>query len=199
MSEPPSKFVLRRAKQLLDEQMPGRIVSPAITEAMLRRVVTEMPPGDFVEVGVYQGGTAVPMAALAREMGRGCWFFDTFKGIPYRRSDMDSHVVGDFAADYLTVAERIWRENPAAHVVQGVFPASAPDGDNLRGIGFVHLDVDQYWSYKDAIAWLRPRMAHGGLMFFDDVGCLRGATVAVEEEFRDRLIRPDEGKPFVRF
>ena len=148
------------------------------------------PPGAFVEVGVYRGGTAWHLAQLAEQQKRTIFLYDTFTGIPYRTEGLDSHHVGDFGD---TSYERVCADIPYATVVKGVFPQSARA---MQYIAFVHLDVDQYQSYKDAIKHLRPLMAPGGVIWFDDVGCLPGATQAVEEEFGTWLT--DRKKPYVR-
>jgi hypothetical protein len=136
------------------------------------------PPGCFMEVGVYKGGSAVYLDEAARAQSRELYLFDTFSGIPYRTHERDSHQVGDFAdgPGFRAIREMF----PDAYVVQGIFPESA-QALIMPPVAFVHLDVDQYKSYRDAICFLRPRMVEGGVMWFDDYDCLPSATLAVDE------------------
>jgi O-methyltransferase len=135
---------------------------------------SQAPEGCFVEVGVYQGGTAKVLYRVCEQQGRKLYLYDTFKGIPYK-DPIDPHVVGDFS---YTDPEYISKMLPKALVREGIFPASAVE---MPPIAFVHLDVDQYRSYKESIEYLKPRMVPGGIMWFDDYGCVPGATAAVDE------------------
>lgn len=132
------------------------------------------PPGAFVEVGVYHGGTAWHISQAAEEQGRSCFLYDTFAGIPHKAS-VDSHQIGDFND---TSAQLIRDCIPYATVIEGVFPGSAIE---MGPIAFVHLDCDQYESYHDALEYFEPRMVPGGLIWCDDVPCLAGAELALSE------------------
>ena len=153
--------------------MPHSLVSPEVIAAMCKRALAT-PPGCFLEVGVYHGGSAWHLARAAESQGRQIYLYDTFTGIPYRR-EIDSHQVGDFGdASFEFVQEVI----PYATIVAGIFPAFAlPMGP----IAFAHLDCDQHQSYEDALNYLEPRMVPGGVVWCDDVDCLSGATAAVRE------------------
>jgi O-methyltransferase len=157
--------------------------------AAIRRVAQRCPPGCFVEVGVYKGGTAQHLLKVAKEQDRQLFAYDTFTGIPYR-DEIDSHRVGDFGdTDYETVKAAL----DGATVIKGVFPESAVD---MPPVAFVHLDCDQYQSIRDACEFLEPRMVPEGVIWFDDYKCLDGATKAVEERYAGRL-QFVRGKAFV--
>jgi hypothetical protein len=182
------------------------LVSDSNINAMIDLVRRTGPAiGSFVEVGVYKGGTAQHIARLAAEMKRQAWFFDTFEGIPYADpSKGDRHVVGDFGSgvDFFYISQALQRIHHHSFTIKGLFPHSAHGLVPLIGpIAFVHLDVDQYRSYIEAIDFLSPLMAKGGLMFFDDVGILGGADRAVQEKFPHPRVICDVGdlKPHVRF
>lgn len=153
------------------------------------------PPGDFLEVGVYKGGSAERLYAVAQEQARRLWLFDTFTGIPERTEGVDTHKIGDFAD---TSVEDVRRLLPAALIVVGDAAETLPATDT-GPLAFVHLDCDQYATYRACIVELSPRMVHGGVMWFDDYGCLPGATKAVDEMFGDRVLVDDCDKRYVRF
>ena len=148
--------------------------------------------GCFVEVGVYQGGTAYHLAQIAQAQGRQIYLYDTFTGIPHK-DEIDAHPVGDFAD---TSVEQVRAAIPYAQVIEGVFPDSmVPMGP----VAFVHLDADQYRSYMDSLRVLVPLMMPGGAMVYDDYGCLAGATTAVNEFFGPDRVTHRTGKAMVRF
>jgi hypothetical protein len=150
------------------------LIHPLALEEMLY-YARKTPDGAFVEVGVYQGGSAIEIDKIAREQGRECFLYDTFTGIPYQ-GEYDSCKVGDFAdTSYEIVRDKI----PHAHVVKGVFPCSAV---SMPPVAFLHLDCDQYQSFKDALTYMVPKMVKGGLIWLDDVG-LEGARMAAKEVF----------------
>ena len=169
---------------MIQSQVPPGVIAAMIFAASLA------PDGCFVEVGVFQGGTAQHLNELAQKQGRKLYLYDTFEGIPYR-DEVDSHQVGDFSQ---TSYEQVRDLFPQAAVVNGVFPASAVE---MEPIAFAHLDCDQYQSYKESIAYLLPRMTKGGIMWFDDSPCLAGANKAVTEIFGDR-VNIYAGKHYIR-
>lgn len=164
--------------------------------AELIEMAGETPPGAFVEVGVYRGGSAEKLVEKAREQGRALWLFDTFAGIPCKDWD-DRHRIGDFAdCSFDAVQARI----PDALIVVGDCRVTLAEA-NTGPVAFAHIDCDQYASIKACIAELTPRMVRGGVMWFDDYGpgFLEGADRAVEEAFGDRLEHHPCCKHFVRF
>ena len=172
---------------------PESVVGIDVIEEMCALAATT-PSGAFVEVGVYNGGTAWYLAKLAEEQQREIFLYDTFEGIPhYSPEHGDAHRIGDFADTFQSAVER---DIPYAVVVPGVFPESAV---SMPPVAFVHLDVDQYQSYRDSIILLRTRMVPRGIMWFDD-DCLPGAHLAIIEQFSpDKLIRANCGKLYVKF
>jgi O-methyltransferase len=146
----------------------------------LVKIAESTPDGCFVEVGVYQGGTASYLTELAEKQNREIYLYDTFTGIPFRE-EYEKHKVGDFSD---TSFESVRDALPYAKVIQGIFPESAV---SMSSIAFAHIDVDQYKSYVDCINYLSPKMVIGGIMWFDDYE-LQGAKNAIDELFGDKII-----------
>jgi hypothetical protein len=152
------------------------------------------PPGDLVEVGVYQGGSAVRLAEVAREQKRRLFLFDTFSGIPHALSGIDTHRVGDFSD---TSMEAVQALIPDAVLMAGVFPDTLlPE---VGPIAVAHIDCDQYESVRACCLHLAPRMVSRGVMIFDDYDVLPGARMAVDDAFGDRVKISREGKARVVF
>lgn len=157
----------------------------------MAELASACPPGAFVEVGVYQGGSAAVLADVAEQQGRSLYLYDTFTGIPmYEPANGDSHRVGDFSD---TSLEAVRALVPKAVILPGLFPDTLVD---MGPIAFAHIDADQYRSVKDSIASLWPQIVPGGAMLFDDYKCLDGATRAVDEAFGYDLPVTKNGKAY---
>jgi O-methyltransferase len=152
------------------------------------------PPGDLVEVGVYQGGSASCLAEVAREQGRRLFLFDTFAGMPHADYSIDHHKEGEFADVSL---ESIRAAIPDAIFRVGVFPETLTD--DVGPIALAHVDCDQYKSIRDCCIHLAPRMVPGGIMIFDDPDALPGARKALEDSFPGRYTWSPAGKARVIF
>jgi len=163
------------------------IGEPAVEN--LCEIAGNAPPGCFVEFGVYRGGSAIKLAEVARKQGRVLYLYDTFQGIPFA-DDVDSHKTGDFGD---TDVDAVRLAIPDAIIVQGVFPETLIP---MPPIAFVHVDADQYRSVKAACELFPPLMVKGGVMLFDDYGCLDGATQAVHEHF-ENVQKTPHGKAVV--
>lgn len=159
--------------------------------ASLLAIAGKCPEGCFVEVGVYQGGSAWHLYQLAQEQGRSLFLYDTFDGIPYQ-GDIDVHKVGDFGD---TSFEAVCQLMPRANVLRGIFPASMV---RMPPVAFAHIDCDQYQAVADCIRVLTPLMAPGGAMVLDDAFCLAGATKALEDSGRAYTLT-ERGKALLRF
>jgi predicted O-methyltransferase YrrM len=172
---------------------PTSLIGPETLRAMCVKA-GQCPPGAFVEVGVYQGGSAWHLARVARSQGRPLFLYDTFSGIPFQHEQLDRHEVGDFGD---TDMESVHAAIPDATIVQGIFPDSAIE---MGPIAFVHLDCDQYKSYKDSLEYLVPRMVPSGVIWCDDVDCLPGAGEAMYGFAQQHGIQVfKDQKPYLQF
>ncbi len=160
-------------------------------------------PGDFVECGVWRGGSVMTMALelLRREKAdRVLWLYDTFAGLP-RPDPVDVDVLGNRAIDgwdahTLPDGQTLWayadeadvRRNmnstgyPAAQMrfvagmVEDTIPQTAPER-----IAILRVDTDWYASYRHILDHLYDRVVPGGVIIFDDYGHFGGARKAVDE------------------
>ena len=142
------------------------LLTPRTLNSLLNLLMRARPiDGVVVELGVYQGGALSRMAKLAPT--KMCYGFDTFAGQPaesWREGDV--HKPGEFADTSFDAVRAAMPQNVV--LVPGLFPASA---NGFPGpICFAHVDFDLEQSTVDAIDWLRPRMASGGIVVFDDWG-----------------------------
>jgi O-methyltransferase len=189
----------------------------ALWQAVLQ-VVRDGVPGDFVECGVWRGGSSMLAAhtfAQAGDTERRLWLYDTFDGMP-APSDGDVDYAGRPAADVLVGADALYAETVTAragleevqaalrlidypqeriHFVQGLvedtIPAQAPEQ-----IAILRLDTDWEASTRHELEHLWPRVARGGVLIIDDYGHWAGARAAVDAYFEHRddaplLVRVD--------
>jgi O-methyltransferase len=151
-------------------------------------------PGDFIETGVWKGGTAILFAKLIHEHsapGRKLHLFDTFSGMPSTH-DYDAYYKGGEFAD--TSVEAVRAKLPHTDFVSfhpGLVPDTFKGCENLR-FAFAHIDLDIYQSILSACEFIYPRLVTGGVIIFDDYAwsTCPGARRAVDEFFACRTMRP---------
>jgi hypothetical protein len=158
------------------------------------------PEGCFVEVGVYWGGTAHHLSALAKTQGRPVYLYDTFEGMPYKDAEDANHgvPVGELKTGMARVRGFLGKYPT---IVKGIFPCEpmppAP-------IAFAHVDVDAYRSTLETCIALEGLMAKGGIMWFDDTaggpfGGLDGARQAIRELRYECSVDPITNRWFTVF
>jgi O-methyltransferase len=168
-------------------------------------VVRHRIPGDFVECGVWRGGSAM-LAALtflrAKETHRRIWLFDTFRGMTEPGAP-DIDVLGMPAAGEWKRQQRKgfneWCFASKEEVIRNLSTTGYPpdkvvavEGDVLQtlptarvdAISILRLDTDWYESTKQELDLLYPRVMPRGVVIIDDYGYWQGARKAVDEYFK---------------
>lgn len=167
--------------------------------------------GDFVECGVWRGGSMMVAAGalLARgDTGRHLHLFDTYEGLPKPDTDKDVDIWGNRAIDGW-LPNRVddeashWAEAsieevtanllstgyPADHLhfVKGLVERTIPQHAPGK-IALLRLDTDWYESTKHELEHLYERLSLHGVLIIDDYGHFKGARQAVDEYFESRRI-----------
>lgn len=144
-------------------------------------------PGDVVEFGVYQGGSAVELCRLFPT--RTVHLFDSCEGLPHNRGPLDGDRPGAFAATREAVIDALdgytnWQLHP------GWFAETLRVTGGIDLICFAHVDCDYAQSYADCVPWILARLATGGIVQFDDYGgaCCKGATKYLDNLLGHELI-----------
>jgi len=179
----------------------------------VRHVVDNRIPGDFVECGVWRGGSVMAMAAELSSLGiqeRRIWLYDTFSGMTAPTSVDIEAGTGVSAAAMLesTVVadgDNVWcvagLEDVTANVRSTGYPMenfTFVEGDVAQTlqqvcpekISLLRLDTDWYESTRVELEVLYPRLSVGGVCIFDDYGHWQGARKAVDEYFEKLGHRP---------
>ena len=143
--------------------------------------------GDIAEVGVYRGGTA---SIISENTNSSIHLFDTFEGMPYHSPEMgEKWGLNSFNDTNFDSVKRLFTNKPNVKCYKGIFPIDTSHNiENLK-FKFVHLDVDNYTSYKESLNFFYNRMVLGGIIVFDDYNCdcCPGANVAIDEFFNGKF------------
>ena len=121
--------------------------------------------GDFAEVGVYRGSSAMIASLVAED--KTVHLFDTFEGLPDKVHDVDCHAAGEFSASLENVRE-YFKDRDNVMFYKGVFPQDTSHNIELNKFCFVHLDVDLYIPTFECLAFFYDRLVSGGKIISDD-------------------------------
>ena len=190
-------------------------------------IVKNNIPGDFVECGVWRGGSSMAMAHMLIELGsfdRSLYLFDTFSGMT-EPNDNDVEIRSGVKADFLLKKtpkvddNNVWCIAGDEAVHRNMLGTGYPQnrlrlvkGDILQtlessapeSISLLRLDTDWYESTKHELEILYPRLVSGGICIIDDYGHWAGSKKAVDEYFKnnnlDVLMLPidDSGRIFIK-
>lgn len=164
--------------------------------------------GDFVECGVWRGGSTMIAMMTLRQLKaspRRFYLFDTFAGMS-EPCEHDADLAGT-PAKRLLEAEANRRESAPVWAYAGLDEVRSNLGrtgydlsqvvfvegdvcETLRrtvpgAIALLRLDTDFYESTRAELEVLYPRLLRHGVLIVDDFGHWRGARRAVEEYFSD--------------
>lgn len=161
---------------------------------LLQRVERDRVEGDFVELGVARGGTAVLIAVVARgsRCTRQVWMYDAFEELQepcafYR--DVYQLMFSEFGFDPGSV-----------NLIKGFF-GNVVNTRTPRPISFMHIDVSGYVPVKECLCPLFPVVVSHGWVVFDNYGVDKGCRKAVDEflaehNLSDRLHRFGRSQAF---
>jgi O-methyltransferase len=159
--------------------------------------------GDFVECGVWRGGStmaAIDTLIKAGDTKRDIYLYDTFEGMS-EPTELDKVFTGTGADELMSSSQKedptsVWcysaleevqanvgtlkYPKQLVHYVKGKVEDSIPQ--TLPGkIALLRLDTDWYESTKHELEHLYPLLVPGGVIIIDDYGHWEGARKAVDE------------------
>jgi O-methyltransferase len=189
------RFLERRIARLVE---PYTLVSRERIRnlyVLSRRIEFERVPGDVVECGVCNGGTAAILAYFATHsvLGRTVWLLDSFQGMPEttERDGEDARLhVGKVVGDPARVREvlgLVGADMSRVRIVAGWFQETFPTL-RIPAIALLNIDADWYESVKLCLSHLYDLVVPGGFISIDDYGHWPGCQRAVDEFFRARRI-----------
>jgi O-methyltransferase len=169
-------------------------------------VINAKIDGDFVECGVWKGGSAMVIALALIEMGqtnRAIYLYDTFEGMPCPTTE-DYMVLNSTAQSKLEweknnkIDHNDWCFSPKSEVKRNLLSTGFPEEKLIfvKGkvettipltmpskISLLRLDTDWYESTKHELIHLYPILEKNGVLILDDYGYWAGVKKAADEYF----------------
>ena len=169
--------------------------------------------GDFVECGLWKGGSCMMMAYMLVKMGvtsRKIYLYDTFEGMSAPTELDRVSGSGSDADELLKKADKndpasVWCYSTIDEVKANVgltgFPASnfvfvkgkvedtIPNTTPTK-IALLRLDTDWYESTLHELKYLYQLLVKNGILIIDDFGFWEGAKKAVLQYFAENKIYP---------
>ncbi len=170
----------------------------ALVESVKYIVKNEIP-GDFVECGVWRGGSL--MAIIKTLINIKTWDriiigFDTFENGMTQASKFDVSVYGTNGKDVVQDWEKE-NEYPSLEDVSNYLDSAGYPKKNIKlikgdifrtlekekidSISLLRLDTDWYDTTKFELDFLYSKVSKGGVIIVDDYGYWQGARKAVDE------------------
>ena len=172
-------------------------------EYCLNEVMKNNVPGDFIETGVWRGGTCIFARALFKlneAMDRNVWVADSFAGLPKPNEEEYPEDAGDdlWSLEQLRVTmddvkanfERYDMLDENVKFLKGWFKDTLHKAP-IEQIAVARLDGDMYESTMDALVPLYPKISKGGFIIIDDYGAIPACAKAVHD-YRDKHGITDE-------
>ena len=170
-------------------------------------VVKNEIPGDFVECGVWRGGSIILMALALTHFGdtdRKIFLYDTFTGMTkpdekdvdwdglnlQKKWEKDPSTQWGYGGSLEEVRKNVYASNypkdnfvfvkgPVEHTLPGTMPEK---------IALLRLDTDWYASTYHELVHLYPIISAGGILIIDDYGWCRGSRQATDKYIKENKL-----------
>lgn len=147
--------------------------------------------GDFVEIGVYSGSSALTALNHMKKLKikRKCYLLDTFSGFVYKEAEDSSDILWN-ETHLMEKDKTIERIESIMQNTQQNFKAIScnictdPLPEDIKKIALANIDVDMYESTLNALYKVGPLMVKRGIIICEDPTStpgLYGAYVAMNE------------------
>jgi hypothetical protein len=171
--------------------------------------ITKNITGDYVEIGVYKGGSALTAlnyvniaSSIGESVRRNFWLLDTFDGFNYDTASNSSDVIWSGThklfgpKETMDFIETTLKDIPLTrNLVQcNICEASLPS--SIQKIAVANIDVDIYEATRDSLRKVSPLIQPGGIIICEDptsTPALYGALLAMEE-----FLSTNEGKRYTK-
>lgn len=164
--------------------------------------------GDFVECGVWRGGSSMIAASKFKSSGanKRLWLYDTFDGMPPPDDSVDISCSKVLASQILAgdsdnrSNSLVWAigseeevvtnlsttgfDMKSIELIKGRVEETIPEKGIPEEICVLRLDTDWYSSTLHELNYLYPRVVTGGFIIIDDYGHWQGARKATDEYFK---------------
>ncbi|WP_222706986.1 TylF/MycF/NovP-related O-methyltransferase [Neolewinella aurantiaca] len=209
MNVPPDILGDKEFMDLYKDCRPFTMTSPERMYSLynsVNYVLDKKIPGDFVECGVWRGGSSMMIAKCLAKRGvqdRKIYLYDTYEGMS-KPDDNDFTV--DTKEDAMIKFESTSKSEDSSdwcyasidevkqnmfntgynqknlHFIKGKVEDTIP-GTIPGQIALLRLDTDWYQSTKHELEYLYPLLEKNGVLIIDDFGHWEGCKKAVVEYF----------------
>jgi O-methyltransferase len=194
--------LLRKIQNRIEEKRVTKLIRPHTLVglerihnlyALAQRIEEEQIPGDVIECGVYNGGTAAILARIATrsKMNRTVWLFDSFRGMP-ETNEKDGkqarEYIGKVVGSLDQVKELLQKADAnmsRVKIVTGMFQDTFPQTE-IKKIALLNLDCDWYESVRLCLEKFYDSVVPEGFVSIDDYGHWPGCREAVDNFFKER-------------
>ena len=170
-------------------------------------VVENKIPGDFVECGVWRGGSVILIALALAHFGdtdRKIFLYDTFTGMTkpdekdvdwdglnlQKKWEKDQSTKWGYGGSIEEVRKNVYASNypkdnfvfvkgPVEHTIPDTIPEKT---------ALLRLDTDWYASTYHELVHLYPILSAGGILIIDDYGWCRGARQATDKYIKENKL-----------
>ena len=142
-------------------------------------VLKEHIPGDFIETGIWRGGTCILMRGILmayNETNRTIWAADSFEGVPPPSLEQDAGfdlskrvlpVLAVTIEEVKDLFNRYGLLDDKVKFLKGWFKDTLPKAP-ITSLAILRLDGDLYESTMDALIPLYDKVVPGGFVIVDD-------------------------------
>ena len=170
---------------------------------LLTEVIENNIPGDYIETGVWRGGSSILARAIITALGekdnRVSYVCDSFSGLPPGDRNLDKGDKNWDNTPYLEIPYEVVASNFAKYglldsnviFVKGFFRDSMfPLSKEVKRLSIMRLDGDMYESTVDVLYRLYDKLSLGGYVIIDDWFGFPART-ACEDFFKVHGINPE--------
>lgn len=158
-------------------------------------VVNRKIPGDFVECGVCNGGSAAAIACALRDTERKVWLYDSFMGMPATK-EVDGQVAATYvgacvgAEEKVRQAMQISRFSEENYKIQKGWFEETFKTPLPQTVSLLHIDADWYDSVTLSLNTFYDLVPDGGVIILDDFGHWEGCREAFYDFIAQRGLKP---------
>lgn len=136
----------------------------------IERLKRDKIKGDFVELGVYQGETALLLHEM--DKSRNLHLFDTFEGFDEKDLKKEQQTderfsTDNFADTKLNEVKDLFKESENVFFYKGYFPETTRQL-KANQFALVNIDADLYQPTIAALTYFYPRLSPGGVLIIHD-------------------------------
>ena len=165
-------------------------------------IVKNKIPGDFVECGVWRGGSVMVMAYTLQMFGdtsRRLYLYDTYKGMTKANNEIDVRYDGKSAGEVKDSWVYATIDDVRKNVISTGYPKASlcfVEGDVMETIpkiipneiSLLRLDTDWFESSYHEMKHLFPRLSKRGIFIADDYGYWLGSRKATDKYLEENKV-----------